>query len=189
MRIRAGFVPIILAGFFVVGIAPFISGCALLAAPAVENAGSLFGSTASGASGVLGAQSTAEVNKSTEQINAVQLTYIRQQISALSRQQKQEAMRRDAAVGILTSMAALDHDPQLTNLARWVEAGGDPQFALGYALARDKEDTARRRAVRMLEDMSEQRGDPQLYELARWVSAGGDEQFALNYALSQKARK
>jgi hypothetical protein len=86
-------------------------------------------------------------------------------------------------------MAILDRDPQIADLATWVQAGGDPKFALSYALAQDERDDARRHAATMLENMSESEDDPALYELARWVRAGGDEQFALDYALNKNATK
>jgi hypothetical protein len=188
MQIRVVLRQFVAAGLFTVVAGILTSGCALLALPAVEEMGTLFGPTASGASGVVSAESSVTVNNSWVKNNDAQARYYHDQRLALSRERQQKLTRRAASVGILKSMAALDNDPQLADLARWVEAGGDPQFALSYGLAKDKDDAARRRAVRILEDMSEQGNDPVLYDLARWVRAGGDEKFALNYALRHGAK-
>jgi hypothetical protein len=188
MRIRAGFAQFVAAGLLMVGVALLANGCGLLAIPAIEKTGSLIGPAGTGVSSVVGTDSTAAVNDSWTKNNDAQAQYYREQMLALSRQRQQEVTRRAASVGILKSMATLDHDPQMADLAEWVEAGGDPQFALDYGLAKEKDDAARSRAVRILEDMSEKQDDPVLYELARWVRAGGDQNFALNYALSQGAK-
>ncbi len=187
MRIRAGFVQFVAVGLLMAGVAVLSNGCALLAIPAVKETGSLVGPAGSGASSLAGTESSAP-DKSWIKNNDAQAHYYREQALALSRQREQEAARRATSVGILKSMAALDRDPQMADLAKWVEAGGDPQFALRYGLAKEKDDAARSRAVRILEDMSENQDDPVLYELARWVRAGGDQNFALNYALSQNAK-
>jgi uncharacterized protein (UPF0147 family) len=161
-----------------------VNGCALLAAPEVEKAGSAVGSTGSGVSGLLSGEST-KVNDSLVENNKAQARYYREQTSAISSHRQEEQRQRAASIGILESMATLDNDPQFANLATWVKAGGDPQFALGYALAEEKHDAARSKAVAILESMSERKNDPTLYQLARWVRAGGDDKFALNYALGR----
>jgi hypothetical protein len=169
-----------------VGAAFLLNGCALLAAPAVGETGTALGSTGSGVSGLLNAESTSKVDDSFVKNNNAQARYYREQVSAVSSHRQEEQRQRAASVGILESMATIDKDPQIADLATWVKAGGDPQFALGYALAEDRHDAARTKAVAILENMSERENDPTLYELARWVSAGGDEKFALNRALGQK---
>jgi hypothetical protein len=170
----------------------FASGCFLLAAPAVGEMGSVgsaAGSTGSGLSGLLNAKSTEKVNDSWIKNNDAQALYYRQQNLSDARHYTQEMKQRAASVGILKSMATLDEDPQIADLATWVQAGGDPKFALKYALDQDKRDGARSRVVAMLENMSERDNDPALYELARWVRAGGDEKFALNYALNKNKKE
>jgi hypothetical protein len=177
---------------FLLGAALLASGCALLAAPAVSEVGSVgaaAGSTGSGISGFLGVESTEQVNNSWIKNNDAQALYYRQQTLSAARHESQEMKQRAASVGILKSMATLDEDPQIADLATWVQAGGDPKFALSYALAQDKRDGARSQAVVMLENMSESDDDPSLYEIARWVRAGGDEKFALNYALNKNKKE
>jgi hypothetical protein len=162
-------------------------GCALLAAPAVEAAGSMVGPTASGASGIVNAESTVTVNTSWVKNNNAQAAYYRDQRRYLARRQEQANAQRAAAAGIIDNLAVLDRDPRLADLARWVAAGGNAQFALGYALTAAREDAARGQEVRMLEAMSARRDAPELYELAQWVRAGGDANLAMNYALGQSA--
>jgi hypothetical protein len=118
--------------------------------------------------------------------NDAQARYYREQLLAASRQRKEQLAQRAVTIGILRNMAAVDDDPELADLARWVEAGGNPQFGLSYGLARDKANAARNQAVRILEKMSEQEDDSELYELALWVRAGGDQKFTLDYALKPR---
>jgi hypothetical protein len=177
---------------FLLGAALLAGGCAPLAAPAVSEVGSVgaaAGSTGNGISGLLGAGSTEQVNNSWIKNNDAQALYYRQQTLFAARHEDQEMKQRAASVGILRSMATLDEDPQIADLATWVQAGGDPKFALSYALVQDKRDGARSQAVVMLENMSESDDDPSLYEIARWVRAGGDEKFALNYALNKNKKR
>ena len=164
-----------------------MSGCALLAAPAVEEVGSLADVAGAGTTGFMGTESTVAVNKSWIKNNDIQARYYSFQLRRLSRQDDFARKKRASAVGILKSMAILDNDPQIADLAQWVENGGDPQFALDHALARDQDDAARAAAVRILQNMSENEDNPAFYDLAQWVRAGGDAKFALSYALDQSA--
>jgi hypothetical protein len=166
-----------------------LSGCALLAAPGVEEAGSLAGVAAPSASGMLSAESSVAVNRSWIRANNVQANYTSALLARLQATQYNQERSRAATVGILESLAKSDDDPEIEDLAIWVNQGGDPQYALGEALARDRSDSSRAIAVRMLENISERRSDPTIYELAQWVREGGSQQFALNYALTHKTRR
>ncbi len=163
-----------------------LSGCALLAAPALEEGGTLLGmagSGASGISGVMGTQSTVDVNSSWIDNNKIQARYMHAQLEAMRHKHNAERTERATSVGILREMAASNGDPRLADLAQWVKAGGDPQFALNYALSRAHDDAVRKRTVRILERLSEEENNPKLYQLALWVRSGGDAKFALDYAL------
>lgn len=165
-----------------------MSGCALLAAPAVGDVGTLAGETVPGVSGLFGTESTVEVNKSWIKGNDIQEHFTKQELKNLQRASAKAKSERDTTIGILESMARTDNDPEIDDLLMWVKRGGDPQYALNSAFARDHDDASRAETVRMLEDLSERDDNPRLYDLARWVRAGGDEQFALNYALSQSSK-
>ncbi len=173
--------------FAPLALALLMNGCALLAAPAVEEAGSLAGVAAPGATGAMGTESTVALNNSWIKTNDIQANYTRQEMKSLKRASVNAISERAATEGILQSMAKADNDPDIADLAIWVGRGGDPQYALNSAIARDRDDANRAAAARILERMSERNDDPRLYELARWVRAGGDEKFALNYALSHDA--
>jgi hypothetical protein len=165
------------------------SGCALLAAPGVEEAGSLAGVAVPGASGMLGTESTVAVNNSWIHANNVQAKYSEAELASLQTQRVNNKRSRAATVGMLESLAKSDNDPEIADLAIWVKQGGDPQYALGAALARDKTDASRAVAVHILENISQRSDDPAIYELAQWVREGGNEQFALNYALTHESRQ
>ncbi len=165
-----------------------MSGCALLAAPAVGDVGTLASDTVPGVSGLFGTQSTVEVNKSWTKVNDIQARFTQRELADLRRKSDNMKNERDATIGILESMARIDNDPEIADLAMWVKRGGDPQYALNSAIARDHDDAARAATVRILDEWSERDDNPRLYDLARWVRAGGDEKFALNYALSQSSK-
>jgi|GEM_PF-2347241 hypothetical protein len=167
----------------------WLGGCALLAVPAMEQAGTLANMAGTGATGMVGTQSTVAVNKSWILSNDRQARYTQAELQALQRQHVQALSRQATTVGILRNIATTQGDPRIADLARFVQNGGDPQFALDHALSREQEDSARAETVRILRDMSENEHAPQLYELARWVQAGGDQQFAISYALTQAGKK
>jgi len=55
---------------------------------------------------------------------------------ALDLQVKREQLKeeRPVTVGILRDMAVAQHQPLFADLAQWVAAGGDPNYAMNYAL-------------------------------------------------------
>ena len=165
------------------------SGCALLAAPGIEEAGSLASVAVPGVSGAFGTESTVSVNDSWIHANDVQAKYSEAELANLKTRQVNNERSRAATIGMLESLSKSDDDPEIADLAVWVKQGGDPQYALGAALARDKTDASRAAAVRILENISQRGDDPTIYELAQWVRDGGNEQFALNYALTHETRQ
>ncbi len=167
----------------------FFNGCALLAAPGIEEAGSLAGVAVPGVSGAFGTESTVSVNRSWIRANDIEARYSAAELASLQTQQINNARSRATTVGVLESLSKSDDDPEIADLAMWVEHGGDPQYALGTALARDKADSSRAAAVRILENISRRDNNPTIFELSEWVRAGGNEQFALNYALNHQPRK
>jgi hypothetical protein len=170
------------------------SGCmAMAAAPELENLGSFGGSTGGAYSGFAGTESNVAVNKSWIDINKVTARSMRFKMAASEREQREEKLRRNVALGILKDIRDFEGgNPQLADLIAFVEAGGDPQSALAYALdsqARQRKDAElRQTTVGLLQGMAQrQRANPDLPMLIAWVRAGGDPQYALNYALSHRA--
>ncbi len=55
---------------------------------------------------------------------------------AIEVQVKREELKqeRPVTVGILRDIASAEHQPLFADLAQWVAAGGDPNYAMNYAL-------------------------------------------------------
>ncbi len=121
---------------------PLMQGCfaaaAPLASPAVEGLSSLTGTAGSTTTGYFASQSQIDLNNANiEQIKAqAQLTQA--QAETLRAKQDQLDSERAATVGILRDTANARNDPTLANLAIWVEAGGDPDYAMKYLLTPPK---------------------------------------------------
>ncbi len=121
---------------------PLMQGCfaaaAPLASPAVEGLSSLTGTASTTTTGYFSSQSQIDLNNANiEQIKAqAQLT--RAQAEALRAKQDQLDSERAATVGILRDTANARSDPTLADLAIWVEAGGDPDYAMKYMLTPPK---------------------------------------------------
>jgi hypothetical protein len=62
----------------------------------------------------------------------------RQQASDLNTRQDQVERERPVVVRILNSAADSEHDPMLKNVALWVAAGGDPDYAFRYWLSHEE---------------------------------------------------
>jgi hypothetical protein len=117
-----------------VALAFFASGCALLAAPGVEGATSLAGTAGTTATGYLSTQSIRELNTANVEFIRAQANLQKAQASELRNKREDLESERAATAGILREMALQRNDPTLSELAIWVEAGGDPDYAMHYAL-------------------------------------------------------
>ncbi|MFZ0660752.1 MAG: hypothetical protein WAM05_18675 [Candidatus Binataceae bacterium] len=121
---------------------PLIQGCfaaaAPLASPAVEGLSSLTGTAGSTTTGYFASQSQIDLNKANiEQLKAqAQLTQAQTEDLRVKRDQLDS--ERAATVGILRDAARARNDPTLADLAIWVEAGGDPDYAMKYLLTPPK---------------------------------------------------
>jgi hypothetical protein len=134
-----------------------LSGCvaaaAPLATPAFESATTMAGTAGSTATGYLATESTRQLNKATVELVHAQAAMLKAQRRALARKRQQTAIERVTVVGILRERALSEHDYKFADLAMWVSAGGDPQYAMKYLLehegqgestaSADSSDTAR----------------------------------------------
>jgi len=118
----------------VVVMARLVSGCAALAAPGVEGAASLAGTAGSAATGYMSTQSSRELNTANVDLIRAQAQMEKEQAGELSIKRVELEDERAATVGILREMALAREDPTLADLALWVQAGGDPDYAMHYAL-------------------------------------------------------
>lgn len=111
-----------------------VSGCAALAAPGVEGAASLAGTAGTTATGYISTQSSRELNSANVDFIRAQAQLQKMQADELLVKREQIESERAATVGILRDMAIAREDPTLADLALWVQAGGDPDYAMHYAL-------------------------------------------------------
>ncbi|MGO9452883.1 MAG: hypothetical protein ACLQDV_17880 [Candidatus Binataceae bacterium] len=112
-----------------------LAGCfAPLASPAVEGASSIVGTTGSTGEGFITSQSTVEMNNANLHMAHLQADSMEDQLRDNETKRQDEMSARAATVGILRDQANAQHDPTLDDLAIWVAAGGEPEFAMKYML-------------------------------------------------------
>jgi hypothetical protein len=114
-----------------------LPGCvaaAPLATPAVEGAATLAGTAGTTATSYVSTESTTQLNKANVELIHAQAALMEAQARDLNFKRKEMAHERATVVGILRDQALANHDYTLADLAMWVEAGGDPQFAMKYML-------------------------------------------------------
>lgn len=123
-------------------LALMLPGCALLAAPGVEGAASLAGMAGNSATGYMSTHSSVELNGANVELVKAQAQLQKMQADDLRRKGQELETERAATVGILREMAIAREDPTLSYLAQWVDAGGDPDYAMKYALQGPPKTTA-----------------------------------------------
>ena len=111
-----------------------VSGCALLAAPGIEGAASLAGMAGNSATGYMSTHSSIELNAANVELVKAQAQMQKVQADDLRSKREELEDERAATVGILREMAIAREDPTLADVALWVQAGGDPDYAMHYAL-------------------------------------------------------
>jgi len=117
-----------------VALAFLVSGCAALAAPGVEGAASLAGTAGTTATGYISTQSSRELNVANVELIRAQAQMQKTQTDELRIKREELEDERAVTVGILREMGVSREDPTLADLALWVQAGGDPDYAMHYAL-------------------------------------------------------
>jgi hypothetical protein len=111
-----------------------VSGCAALAAPGIEGAASLAGMAGNSATGYMSTHSSIELNAANVELVRAQAQMQKVQADDLRSKREELENERAATVGILREMAIAREDPTLADVALWVQAGGDPDYAMHYAL-------------------------------------------------------
>lgn len=111
-----------------------MSGCAALAAPGIEGAASLAGMAGNSATGYMSTHSSIELNAANVELVRAQAQMQKVQADDLRSKREELENERAATVGILREMAIAREDPTLADVALWVQAGGDPDYAMHYAL-------------------------------------------------------
>ncbi len=111
-----------------------VSGCAALAAPGIEGAASLAGMAGNSATGYMSTHSSIELNAANVELVRAQAQMQKVQADDLRSKREELENERAATVGILREMSIAREDPTLADVALWVQAGGDPDYAMHYAL-------------------------------------------------------
>lgn len=111
-----------------------VSGCAALAAPGIEGAASLAGMAGNSATGYMSTHSSIELNAANVELVHAQAQMQKLQADDLRSKREELEDERAATVGILREMSIAREDPTLADVALWVQAGGDPDYAMHYAL-------------------------------------------------------
>ena len=111
-----------------------MSGCAALAAPGIEGAASLAGMAGNSATGYMSTHSSIELNAANVELVRAQAQMQKVQADDLRSKREELEKERAATVSILREMAIAREDPTLADVALWVQAGGDPDYAMHYAL-------------------------------------------------------
>jgi hypothetical protein len=84
--------------------------------------------------GFMTVRSTIKLNRANRRLVDAQAQLTTQQAIDLKIRRDQLQTERPATVGILKDMARAEHQPVFDDLAQWVAAGGDPNYAMNYAL-------------------------------------------------------
>jgi len=84
--------------------------------------------------GFMTVSSTIKLNRANRGLVEAQAQLTTQQAIDLKIRRDQLQTERPATVGILKDMARAEHQPVFDDLAQWVAAGGDPNYAMNYAL-------------------------------------------------------
>jgi len=88
------------------------------------------------ATGYMSTHSSIELNAANVELVRAQAQMQKVQADDLRSKREELESERAATVGILREMAIAREDPTLADVALWVQAGGDPDYAMHYALQR-----------------------------------------------------
>ncbi len=113
-------------------------GCAgtLAGSAGLSNVASAIEAVGSTATGLRSAQSTSELNGANKELINAQTALTETQVSGTQVEHERLAQERSVTARLLREMSRDYNDRIFLTLAEWVEAGGDPDFAFKYALAR-----------------------------------------------------
>ncbi len=97
------------------------------------------GNLAGNATGLATMGSSGRVNDANAELARANARLAENQAFDLEQNRDRLTKERPVVAHILFQMAGRENDPVLTDLARWVEAGGDPDYAFKYMLTRYEE--------------------------------------------------
>jgi hypothetical protein len=112
-----------------------LSGCSPAGQAAMAEVGNLAGT----ASGFASMSSSGKVNDANAELARANARLVENQAFDLEENRDRLTKERPVVARLLFQMAGRERDPVLADLARWVEAGGDPDYAFKYMLTRYEE--------------------------------------------------
>jgi hypothetical protein len=118
------------------GMALVVSGCT---EAALTGASGLATSVGSAVTGFESAGSQKRVNDAQVKLTLANAELVRNQALDLELQRDGTAAERPVVVHILSKAAVEEHDPFLNDIALWVAAGGDPNYAFRYLIDRERD--------------------------------------------------
>lgn len=117
-----------------------LSGCS---EAALQGASGIADSVGSAVTGFETAGSQARVNKAQVKLTLANAALVRNQVEDLELKRDQIATERPVVVAILRERSREEHDPFLDDIALWVSAGGDPNYAFHYLMDHESAREAR----------------------------------------------
>lgn len=109
----------------------------------MQGASGIANSFGSAVTGLETAGSETRVNNAQVKLTLANAALVQNQVEDLELQRDHTAAERPIVVKILRERARQEHDPLLKEIALWVSAGGDPDYAFHYLMeherARDEE--------------------------------------------------
>lgn len=118
------------------GMALAVSGCT---DAAVQSASGLASSLGSAVTGFETAGSQRRVNAAQVKLTLANAELVTNQALDLELHREGTAAERPVVVKILRKRAIQEHDPFLNDIALWVSAGGDPDYAFRYLMNRERD--------------------------------------------------
>lgn len=115
-----------------------LSGCTAAGTAAMEGASGLAGTIESGVSGFETTNTQRRVSDAQVQLTLANAALMRNQAADLALKREQIKSQRSTVADIFRRDAVSEHDPFLADVALWVSAGGDPDYAFHYLMQREQ---------------------------------------------------
>ena len=123
---------------------PFLSialiffGCSLGGEAALQSVSGLAGAIGTGFNGLASANESRRMDSAQMQLTLANAALVRDQVEDRRLSRDKIKSERCIVVKILRTDAGEQHDPFLNDVALWVSAGGDPDYAFRYLMDREQ---------------------------------------------------
>jgi len=113
-------------------------GCSLGGEAAMQGVSGLAGAIGTGINGISNANETRRMDSAQMQLTLARAALVRDQVEDRRLTRDKIQSERSIVVKILRVDAGSKHDPFLNDVALWVSAGGDPDYAFRYLMNREQ---------------------------------------------------